>query len=84
MKRLPFLVMAVLSVCHCGPGAGAGVAGAGGAGELRGYKLGLMKGGADRAAGLSATPARYESEYSNSERNDFFRGYQKGYSRGGR
>lgn len=79
MKRLPFLVMAILSVCHCGPGAGAG-----GAGELRGYKLGLMKGGADRAAGLSATPARYESEYSNSERNDFFRGYQKGYSRGGR
>lgn len=76
MKSFPILALASLFLCQCGV--------TGGDRPIHGYKLGVMKGGADAAAGLSRTPSRYEAEYSGSEADDFARGYEKGYNRGGR
>ncbi|MCH7226151.1 hypothetical protein [Haloferula sp. A504] len=71
MKSPLLLALASLFLCQCGN--------VGGEQTLRGYKLGVMKGGADAAAGLSCTPSRYEAEYSGGEAEDFARGYRKGY-----
>ena len=76
MRSYVVLALASLCLCQCGT--------TGGERPLRGYKLGVMKGGADAAAGLSRTPSRYEAEYSSSSADDFARGYHKGYDRGGR
>lgn len=75
MRLLPLLVIGVLMVTQCGTD---------GSGSPTGYRLGLEKGSADRAAGLSCTPTRYEAEYSRLERDSFARGYLKGYEREGR
>ncbi len=74
MKVFFLPLAAVLLLCQCG-----GLTGS--RGELRGYRLGLEKGGADRAAGLSCTPTRYSAEYTGGEAEDFARGYLKGYER---
>jgi hypothetical protein len=46
------------------------------------YKLGVQRGFADGKGGLSRTPSRHESDYSQADRADFFSGYEAGYNRG--
>lgn len=46
------------------------------------YDLGVQRGFEDGKGGLSRTPSRYESVYSQADRADFFKGYEKGYNRG--
>ncbi len=46
------------------------------------YELGIAKGRADGAGGLSRTPGRHEALYSQADRDDFFRGYEAGYNEG--
>ena len=65
------LIIPVLLFCQCG------LIGS----SSSGYGLGLEKGAADRAAGLSCTPSRYEAEYSSAGAESFHRGYRKGYER---
>jgi hypothetical protein len=47
-----------------------------------GYDLGFAKGQEDGGGGLSRTPDRYESLYSQADRAEFFRGYEAGYNQG--
>ena len=47
-----------------------------------GYDLGFAKGQKDGRGGLSRTPDRYESLYSQADRAEFFRGYEAGYNQG--
>ncbi len=47
-----------------------------------GYDLGFAKGQEDGRGGLSRTPDRYESLYSQADRAEFFRGYEAGYNQG--
>jgi hypothetical protein len=47
-----------------------------------GYDLGFAKGQEDGRGGLSRTPGRYESLYSQADRAEFFRGYEAGYNQG--
>ena len=54
----------------------------GGDSSLIGYDLGVSKGRADGSGGLSRTPDRYGSLYSEADRSDFFRGYEAGYNEG--
>lgn len=75
MKRLLLLLAPALLLCQCAD------TGEGGEVAPTGYRLGIQKGIADHAAGLSSSPERYEAEYSSSDRDDFSRGYIKGYAR---
>lgn len=50
--------------------------------SLIGYDLGVSKGRADGSGGLSRTPDRYSSMYSEADRSEFFRGYEDGYNKG--
>jgi len=54
----------------------------GGNPSLIGYDLGVSKGRADGGSGLSRTPDRYSSLYSEADRRDFLRGYEDGYNQG--
>lgn len=47
-----------------------------------GYDLGFAKGQEDGRGGLSRTPDRYGSLYSQADRAEFFRGYEAGYNQG--
>lgn len=47
-----------------------------------GYELGLAKGRADGAGGLSRNPERHSQWYSQADRSEFFRGYEAGYNSG--
>lgn len=47
-----------------------------------GWQAGYQKGLSDGRGGLSRTPDRYESIYSEADRADFFKGYESGYNRG--
>ncbi len=47
-----------------------------------GYELGKTKGYQDGHGGLSRTPSKHEVSYSETDRADFFRGYEDGYNEG--
>lgn len=47
-----------------------------------GWQAGYEKGLSDGRGGLSRTPSRYDSIYSEADRADFLRGYESGYNRG--
>lgn len=47
-----------------------------------GYELGKTKGYQDGHGGLSRTPLRHESSFSEADRADFLRGYEAGYNEG--
>lgn len=54
----------------------------GGSKPLYGYELGKNKGYQDGHGGLSRTPSRHSSAYSEADRAEFFRGYEDGYNEG--
>lgn len=47
-----------------------------------GYSLGLEKGREDGRGGLSRNPDRYSYLYAESNRSEYFRGYEDGYNQG--
>jgi hypothetical protein len=82
MKGIPiaFFLIALpvfLSLTSCGPMDEVSTSN-----STSGYELGKTKGYQDGRGGLSRTPSRYESSYSQADRSEFFRGYEDGYNDG--
>lgn len=83
--QLLLLQLALLPLALCFTGCGTDdltTSSPGDDSSIVGYDLGLSKGRADGGGGLSRTPDRYSSLYSEADRRDFFRGYEDGYNQG--
>jgi hypothetical protein len=79
MMKKVFLVLVLPIVCLF---VGTALVDHAAAGPASGYELGKTKGFEDGVDGLSRTPTRHESSYSEADRVDFFRGYEDGYNEG--
>lgn len=81
------LTIAIALVCLTGTatakeGSDEGPAKARAVATADGYRVGFAKGKQDGVGGLSRTPTRWEGEYSEANRKEFFRGYEDGYNQG--
>ncbi|NWK54830.1 hypothetical protein HW115_04370 [Verrucomicrobiaceae bacterium N1E253] len=72
----------MLSLSQCSPPEGTASTNSSSQVNQASYQRGVQKGKLDGASGLSRTPNRHAADYSEADRDDFFRGYEDGYKRG--